>query len=172
MRAIAALCVAGLLAGCVHQQVVDVGDGLAAQLAERGQPRVTAACPMTLVSLEDARLQGEQAGIVFGFDTRLPEALALLESELGAAGLRRDVAGGLPVRVVLKKLYLTQIYETKTPTVVLAHAGADGRERLVRARDTSIVWGGSQESFEKAMAGVLRQAVEQLVAEANAACPA
>lgn len=158
------------LVGCVTQEKKAIDTAVSTQLNKKA---VTAksTCSSNLVIVEDGRLAGDSAGVALGIDASMSTAPALLSAELGRAGVVIAKTADADTTVVLvKRVYLSQTLDAKQVNIVLEVRAPGLPPKIIRTAETSIMWWGSFEESEKAMAKVFKNTVVQLVGHLNASC--
>lgn len=158
------------LVGCVTQEKKAIDTAVSTQLNKKA---VTAksTCSSNQVIVEDGRLAGDSAGAALGIDASMSTAPELLSAELGRAGVMiAKTAGADTTVVIVKRVYLSQTLDAKQVNIVLEVRATGLPSKIIRTTETSIMWWGSFEESEKAMAKVFKNTVVQLVGHLNATC--
>lgn len=162
------LIAAGFSTGCVTQIE---RTPLQAQRLAADAPRLTLRCAVTLVDVIDARPGGESAGVFAGRALHFEDAPDLIRRQLQAAGAATATdAGGLPLTVHLKRLYMAQQHAVNTPIVVLQAQLGDTPPFLVRPQAPSVNWWGSEAELYGDLGAAVTRANRQLVDGVNQRC--
>lgn len=170
MRTVAICMVALLVAGCVTQEKKAVDTAVSTRVSSKAAT-AKSTCSTSQVIVEDGRLEGDAAGVALGIDASMSNVPALLSSELGRAGVAIAKTGSAETTViVVKRLYISQALEAKKVNIVLEVRAPGMPPKIIRGTETSVMWWGSLEESEKAIARVFKNTVVQLVAHLNTTC--
>ena len=146
---------------------------LHAQRLVANAPRMELKCAVALVDVVDARPSGESAGVYNGRALQFGRAADLIREQLVAAGAATTKdAGGLPLTVHLKRLYMAQQHAVNTPVVVLQAQLGDMPPFLIRPQVPSVNWWGSEAELYDDLGAAVTQANRQLVGGVNQRCGA
>lgn len=162
------LVTAGLASACVTQ--IERTPLQARRLVAEA-PRQSLRCAVALTGVEDARPDGESAGVFNGRALQFEGAPALLREELVRAGASGADAAGLSLTVQLKRLYMAQQHGVNTPVVVLQAQIGDTPPFLIRPQAPSVNWWGSEAELYADLGAAVTLANAQLVARVNQQCP-
>lgn len=158
------------LAGCVTQEKKAVDSAVSTRVSGKAAT-AKSTCSSNQVIVEDGRLDGNAAGVALGIDASMANAPALLSSELGRAGVMIAKTSNTDTTViVVKRVYISQALEAKKVNIVLEVRAPDTPSKIIRGTETSVMWWGSLEESEKAIARVFNNTVVLLVTHLNMSC--
>ena len=158
------------LAGCVTQEKKAVDSAVSTRVSGKAAT-AKSTCSSNQVIVEDGRLDGNAAGVALGIDASMANAPALLSSELGRAGVMIAKTSNTDTTViVVKRVYISQALEAKKVNIVLEVRAPGMPPKIIRGTETSVMWWGSLEESEKAIAHVFNNTVVLLVTHLNMSC--
>ncbi len=158
------------LAGCVTQEKKAVDSAVSTRVSGKAAT-AKSTCSSNQVIVEDGRLDGNAAGVALGIDASMANAPSLLSSELGRAGVMIAKTSNTDTTViVVKRVYISQALEAKKVNIVLEVRAPGMPPKIIRGTETSVMWWGSLEESEKAIARVFNNTVVLLVTHLNMSC--
>lgn len=164
-RAIVAAWLCALL-GCTPQaRMLELsGDALAVPAGKRA-----AACTWRLAAVEDARPQGDRAGMQGLTEIRLADVEGSLSQALADRGLV-DAQAGRELRARLRRLYLRHEEESRIVVAVIEVQPQGAAPLIVREQATQMLWSANEDSARRAFARVLAQSADTMVDRLGGLC--
>lgn len=158
------------MAGCVTQEKRAIDSAVSTRVSGKAAT-AKSTCSSIEAIVQDGRLEGDSAGVALGIDASMSSAPTLLSSELGRAGIKiANTANAGTTIIVVKRVYISQALEAKKVNIVLEVRAPGMAPKIIRGGETSVMWWGSVEESEKAMARVFKSTVVQLVNHLNTSC--